>query len=232
MAIGALVQLVKDELAKAEEAMYNFNLLRDYTNAMYNTLTTGGYGATAHGDLTSVTSHMHSAGSIELAAAIQGSTDLETAIQAMDDLISPSGLPAGGGVQVFVAHSFHASTAASCTVTIPANTATNGLIAVAQIRVGETGGTLDSHQPINLNGTDLSQTGGGNEDHRFTIHMELSTGVGYQMDLNKTMLITTAILASNPHVTSIDLTAENIIKFGTRYGGGTSTNFDLIIYAF
>lgn len=65
--VAPFEQLEADELARAEDVMYNFNLLRVWANAL--ALPATGWGVDGHGDLSASTAQMHSATSVKVTDA-------------------------------------------------------------------------------------------------------------------------------------------------------------------
>ena len=65
--VAPFEQLEADELARAEDVMYNFNLLRVWANGL--ALPATGWGVDGHGDLSASTAQMHSATSVKITDA-------------------------------------------------------------------------------------------------------------------------------------------------------------------
>ena len=134
--VGPFEQLEADELARAEDVMYNFNLLRVWANAL--ALPATGWGVDGHGDLSGSTAIMHSAASSEIADAgdyFTGDT-VEAALQeAGADIVALQ--TAVSGSFKFIGKSIDntkygdvsgsRSGTSTATITIPAGTTSTGI---------------------------------------------------------------------------------------------------------
>ena len=130
--VGPFEQLEADELARAEDVMYNFNLLRVWANAL--ALPATGWGVDGHGDLSGSTAIMHSAASSEIADA--GSyftgTTVEAALQeAGADIVALQTAAATGfrfiGKSKDATERQNAAGISTATITVPAGTSTVGV---------------------------------------------------------------------------------------------------------
>lgn len=226
--IEEFIELTDGEDALASEVMHNLNLLRDWQVALE--VPTGGFGVAWHGDWSTIYTPFHSAASVIL----QDSSDYYAATT-VEDALSEI---ATTGYMKFVGYS-HSDTAASCTVTVPADTAKTAIVAFLSCTLQTTGASAaqDSHVALTLKvgaGSAHALSDAANPDYRFERYISNSTTSDIQAPMSLQMVLTTAILATNSYITSIDFEVDNILTATAPYGtdsADTNGNYTLLVFA-
>ena len=185
--------------------------------------------AVTHGDLSGSTNKLHSAGSVELSSAVQGHTDLDDAVQALDALVDPTELPTGAGNLFYIGYGYHATDYTEVSISIPADLVTSAIVVVMQCYLADpyTGGVVTVYVPLKINDVELSST--TSRDPRFHIFDSDNSSDGYVgRTKSKTCVINSSTYTDFSTVIQDDMT----ITFGTvtEAGDWATTDFELIVY--
>ena len=199
----------------------------DNADAMH-THSMGGFSGTIsaaqHGDLSGATSTMHTAESVVIvdSGGYYTSTDVEGALQEAGAAVATSSIS-------FQGYDYHATTAASCAVTVPANTASNGFIVTWGAFVNDSGGAgyyLPIHIQSTGGGYSLDLSTAGSQDARFHIRglSALNTELG-----DRTKFVAVNSTTTSGKGFTLDLTKDNTFSIGTEWGVGSAAGSNFII---
>lgn len=236
----SLTTIADGSLAVASTVRGNFTTIQNVINGNIEAanIAADAIGASEHADISADTTNTyHSGQGIKISNGSLTATNVQTAIA---EIVTETGIASGDATKTlkYYGYDAHASDYSQVSIAVPANTAAT-LIKVsfsADMHVTPAIGSVAwSKLSLALNGIALSQA--GSEDARFHLRAEQGPSSGadaayiiFHVTVNA--ILTTAVLASNPHVTSIDYAAINTISLAAPfYSGATGdvTNMSMII---
>jgi len=224
--LPTLTTFVAYTKAIAQEVNDNFTALRSALSTLDgpNNMIENAITAREHSDMSSSTDTFHSAESIEIAdsGGMYSSDNVEDALQTIGGVIGldDGSLPAGTGIIRFVDYDYEAEkdAYADCSVTIPANTASTGLLVTMTAMNRATAGVWAARYisvTIKVGSNDAENMSSfGSEDYRFQINASGDDN----KELSREMVITAATTSGLTH--PFDPSEETVITFQQPWTAG------------